>query len=206
MLSEDNRDYIIDDLHDNLLFKHMEFTPIVDVYRYGEGVELENPYILVEFLPANRNKFRSISDVIGNATPSGQYKQYGFCQLEMCSIYCYSGEFHKDYNLNGRKLTYALAEQVLTYIQKNWESILWSMYASLDRAESLWFIRDVSYYDQSKGSKVYCYSIDVYIRTQMRWNKVPDTFEEEDVVEQTMLYMKHTDEEEFSIIKHIDVS
>jgi len=206
MLTEDNRDYIVEEMHNDLTFTFNGFTPTVNVYRYGEGFDVEFPYILIEFLPANRNKFRSISDVIGDATPSGQYKQYGFCQLELASIYCYCGEFHNTYALSGRKLTYHLAEIALNYIQRNWEQILWDMNACIDRLENLWIIKDISRYDSDKGSKIYCYAIDVYLRTQMRWNKIPVGFEEEDIIEQIGVFGKSTQEDEYKLIKQIRVS
>ena len=91
MLTEINRQGLIEDLQKNINFSYQDYNPEVNVFRSGEGFNRENPYILIEFLPANRKKFRSISDVIGNATPQGEYKQYGWCQIELCSIYCYCG-------------------------------------------------------------------------------------------------------------------
>ena len=201
MLTEDDRDYITDTIYGDITFTYDGFTPKVDIFRHGEGIEIENPYILAEFLPANRSKFRSISDVIGNAedSPNGQYRQYGFCQLEHLSLYCYSGEFHNNYRVNGRKLTYALAETLLIYLQRNLEGILWGLDATLDRADNLWYIKDSSYYDENKGSKVYCYSIEVYIRTQMQWNKVPPNFGGEEICEQAGVYLKSTGEDEYTL-------
>lgn len=207
MFSEDEREFIIEDIQKNLNFRYLGFTPPVKVYRYGEGFERSLPYILIEFLPANRNKFRSISDFIGNATPAGQYAQYGFCQMEVINVYCYCGEFHNEWNLNGRKLTYHLAETVLKYVQRNWEQIFWKMYASIDRAETLYAIKDSSYYDDNTGSKIYCYSFDVYARTQMRWNKIPPTFDGEEIIEEiSELWIKSSNEgEEYKLIGKIKV-
>lgn len=205
MLTEQNRVDIIEDFQKNLHFKYMEFTPTVNIYRYGEGFEKKNPYILTEFLPAKRSRFKSISDVIGNATPNGQYKQYGYCQIELMSLYCYSGEFHDDNDLNGRLLTYALANTLLVYILRNLEQLLWKMYASFDRGEDI-NIKDNSYYDPNTASKIYCYSIDVYLRTQMRWDKIPNTFEEEEILEKISVFGKTTDQENYNLIKRIDVS
>ncbi len=202
MFNEEQREYIVEDMHKNLNFKYLEYTPPVNVYRYGESFEKKVPYVFIEFLPANRNKFRSISDYIGDATPAGQYKQYGFCQMEVINVYCYSGEFHDNFKLNGRKLTGHLAEVALKYVQKNWEIIFRNMYASLDRAETLWSIKDSSYYDDNTGSKIYCYSFDVYVRTQMRWNKIPTVFDgkEEICDEISKISVKTETEEEYSLI------
>ena len=202
MFNEDQRDFFVEDMHKNLNFKYLEYTPPVNVYRYGESFEKEVPYVFIEFLPANRNKFRSISDYIGDATPAGQYKQYGFCQMEVINIYCYCGEFHDNFKLNGRKLTGHLAEIALKYVQKNWEIIFKKMYASLDRAETLWSIKDSSYYDDNTGSKIYCYSFDVYVRTQMRWNKIPDVFDgKEEICDGiSEISVKTETEEEYNLI------
>lgn len=204
MLSEDNREYIIEDMHRNLNFKYQEYIPPVNIFRYGESFDKQVPYILIDFLPANRNKFRSISDYIGDASPAGQYKQYGFCQIEVITLYCYCGEFHNSFQLNGRKLTYHLAEIALSYVQRNWEQILWKMYASLDRVDTLYTIKDLSYFDETTASKIYCYSFDVYVRTQVRWNKVPPEFDidnDEEICEGiSETWVKTQTEEEYKLI------
>jgi len=206
MFNEEQREFIIEDMHKNLNFKYLEYSPLVNVNRYGEGFDKQFPYVLIEFLPANRNKFRSISDFIGNATPAGQYAQYGFCQMEAINIYCYCGEFHNDLKLNGRKLTYHLAEVVMSYVQRNWEQIFWKMYASIDRAETIYSIKDSSYYDENTSSKIYCYSFDVYARTQMRWNKIPLTFDgEEEIIEGITELLVKTQEEDYKLIGNIKV-
>lgn len=201
MFNEDQRDYIVEDMHKNLNFTFLEFSPPVNVYRYGESFDNKFPYVLIDFLPANRNKFRSISDNIGKATPAGQYIQYGFCQIEAINVYCYCGEFHDNFKLNGRKLTYHLTETVLKYVHKNWEQMFWKMYASFDRSETLFVIKDLSFYDDNTSSKVYCYSFDVYARTQMRWNKIPDSFVKEEIIEGiSEVSLKTQTEEEYKLI------
>ncbi len=207
MFNEDQREFIVEDAHKNLNFKYLEYTPPVNVNRYGESFDKEFPYVLIDFLPASRNKFRSISDFIGYATPAGQYAQYGFCQMEVITVYCYSGEFHNNFELNGRKFTSHLAETVLSYVQRNWEQIFWKMYASVDRAETLWALKDLSYYDENTASKVYCYSFDVYARTQMSWNKIPTTFDgEEDICEEiSEILVKSQTEEEYKLIGKIKI-
>lgn len=204
MLTEVNRKDLIEDLHKNINFSYQDYNPEVNVNRSGEGFDRKNPYILVDFLPANRKKFQSISDIIGNATPKGEYKQYGYCQIELCSVYCYCGEYIKERSINGRIFTNELATKVLMYIMRNWESILWKMYASFDRSEDI-VIRDVSTYDPDIGTMVYCYSIDLYLRTQFRWNKVPPDHTEEAVVLNAGVYLKNTTEENFNLLQNINV-
>jgi len=207
MLTEEQRAYLIDDLYKNLNFSYKSFSPRVNVYRYGESFDESLPYILVEFLPTSRNKFRSISDIIGYATEKGYYYEYGFCQIEEVTFYCYSGEFHNRNRLNGRLFTYSLAETVLRYIQRNWEYILAGMNASLDRNETYYGIRDSTYYNDITSTKIYCYSIEVFLRTQMRWNKVPIGYEGDDdkIVKTIGAYSKQSDEDEYSLIKRISI-
>jgi len=204
MLSEEQRAVLIDDLQENLVFEFQGYRPTVNVYRFGEGFERDQPYILVEFMPSSRAKFRSISYVIGNATPNGQYKQYGYCQIENCTIYCYCGEFPRQHNLNGRLFTYAMAETVLKWIQRNWEQLLWKMYASFDRGEDIFAITDESFYDPITSTQIYCYSLNLYLRTQMRWDKIPNQFTGEELVDIIGAYGKSTNEDDYNLIKRIE--
>jgi len=184
LLTEEYRATLIESLQKNLNFEYQGYRPLVNVYRHGEGFDRKNPYILVLFLPSNRHKFRSISDAIGKATPLGKYVTYGYAQIEKCSIYSYCGEFPSNFGLNGRFFTEAMALTSMKYVQRNWESILWDMYCSFDRGEDMWAIFDESFYDPNIGTQIYCYRLDIYIRTPVRWDKVPvDYDEEEDVLE-----------------------
>jgi hypothetical protein len=206
MLTEANRKDLIEDLQRNLRFDFQGYSPPLNVYRYGEGFDRNQPYILVEFLPSNRAKFRSISDIIGPATPLGEYKQYGYCQIENCIIYCYCGEFPKEFSLNGRFFTEAMATTTLRWVQRNWEQLLWKMYASWDRGEDMFAIYDESYYDPDTATQVYCYRISLYIRTQVRWDKIPERFAGEELVNIIGTYGKSTNEEEYRLIKRIEYS
>jgi len=170
----------VDDIN-GLDFTYKTFDPQVKVYRYGEGFSRENPTILVQFLPSNRKRFQSVGDVIGKA--KGDYYQYGFCQVELCTIHCYCQEEHetldKSTTINGRMLCYDMAEKCLNDVLKVWENILFDFNASLDRKETI-VIKDFSMYDSSTETRIYNYDIDVYLRTQFRWDKVPDGYEEDD--------------------------
>lgn len=204
MLSESQRAELIEDLQKNINFEYEGYTPPINVYRYGEGFDRTTPYILVEFLPSNRKKFQSISDVIGPATEKGQYYEYGYCQIEVCNIYCYCGEFPDDNKLNGRLFTYYMAETVLKWVQRNWEQLLWKMYASFDRAEDMWAIYDDSFYDPLTRTRIYCYRISMYLRTHVRWNKIPPTFTGDELVDIISVYGKSTNEEGYQLIKRLE--
>ena len=180
MLKETERNYLVDRIN-SLDFTYQSKNPNVKVYRYGEGFTKLNPLILVQFMPANRKKFQSVSDTIGKAV--GDYYQYGFCQIELCTIHCYCQEEHESVDkltvLNGRMLCYDMAEKCLQDVLKIWENILFDFNASLDRKETI-IIKDLSTYDPLTETRIYNYDIDVYLRTQFRWNKVPDGYNEED--------------------------
>ena len=180
MLKETERNTIVDRVN-SLDFTYQGVDPQVKVYRYGEGFSRENPTILVQFLPANRKKFASISDVIGKAI--GDYYRYGFCQIELCTIHCYCQEKHQSADkltvINGRMLCYDMAEKVLLDVLKVWENILFDFYASFDRKEAI-IIKDISTYDPVTETRIYNYDIDVYLRTAFTWDKVPDGYNEED--------------------------
>ena len=205
MLSSENRKDLIEDINENISFTFEEITPSIAVNRYGEGFKQQNPYILIEFLPANRPKFRSVSDVIGKATTNGQYKQYGYCQIEEVSLYCYAGEFHNENNVNGRDLVMHLADTVRIWILRNWEQLLWKMNASFDRSEDLNIIRDLSTYDPNTQSLIYCTKISFFLRTQVRWDKIPELFEGEEIVEKIGVFGKSTSEDEYEFIERIEV-
>ncbi len=180
MLTSTARNTIVDRVN-GLDFTYQSLDPQVKVYRYGDGFSRENPTILVQFLPANRKKFQSVSDVIGKAV--GDYYQYGYCQIELCSIHVYCQEKHKTADkltvINGRMLGEFLAEVVLEDVLKVWENILFDFNASFDRKEAI-VIKDLSTYDPVTETRIYNYDIDVYLRTQFRWDKVPDGYEETD--------------------------
>jgi len=180
MLKETERNTIVDRVN-SLDFTYQGKNPQVKVYRYGEGFSRTNPTILVQFFPASRKKFQSVSDVIGKT--KGDYYQYGYCQIELCSIHCYCQEKHQSADkttlINGRMLCYDMAIKCLEDILKVWENILYDFNATLDMKEAI-VIKDLSTYDPVTETRIYNYDIDVYLRTQFRWDKVPDGYEEGD--------------------------
>lgn len=195
MLTETQRATILDDLKDNITFEYDSWDPDVQIYRYKEGFDRELPYVMVDFLPTSRVKFRSISNAIGKATPLGKYIQYGYCEIEDVNIKCFAGEFHKDKTINGRLIASYIAETIKAHIFKYWDFILKPMRASVDFYENI-VVRDVTAYERRYGTKVYCYEIDIYLRTQQRWNKVPDGYEEE-VVEKIGMYLAEDEDSEY---------
>ena len=181
MLKETERNTLVDRVN-SLDFTYQSKDPQVKVYRYGEGFSRTNPTVLVQFLPANRKRFQSVGDVIGKA--KGDYYQYGYCQVELCTIHVYCQEKHESADkttvINGRMLGEYIADVILSDILKVWENILFDFNATFDRKETVPIIRDLSIYDPVTETRIYNYDIDVYIRTRFVWDKVPDGYEETD--------------------------
>lgn len=191
-LIEEQRDVFVDDFADNVDFFYEGFDPQVEVYRWGEGFSQEHPYILVKFLPTSRKKFQSLSDVVGRA--KGRFYQYGLCHLESITVTVYCNEFHESDDgeriVNGRKLCSFIAEKCLERVLKVWEDILKGFNASFDRKANIPIIRDLSMYDKETGTKLYNYEFDMMLRTQLRWNKVPDDYDEsDDIAERAILHV-----------------
>ena len=195
MLKETERNTIVDRVN-SLDFTYQGVDPQVKVYRYGEGFSRENPTILVQFMPSSRKKFQSVSDAIGHA--EGDYYQYGYCQIELCSVHVYCQEKHETADkttvINGRMLCYDIAEKVLVDVLKVWENILVDFNASLDRKEAI-IIKDLSTYDPVTETRIYNYDIDVYLRTQFRWDKVPDDYDEDEFAEIVEFEVEETQQE-----------
>lgn len=189
MLTTTARNTLVDRVN-SLDFTYEGVDPQVKVYRYGEGFSRTNPTVLVQFLPANRKRFQSVSDVIGKA--KGDYYQYGYCQVELCSIHVYCQEKHESADkttvINGRMLGEYISDVILSDILKVWENILCDFNASFDRKETVPVVRDLSTYDPVTETRIYNYDIDVYIRTRFVWDKVPDGYEETDDLAEILEY------------------
>ena len=186
MLTEEARGIIVDDVKaffDQYTYTigETDFDPDVEVFRHNEGFNTESPYVMVQFMPTTRNKFRSLADVTGIA--EGRFKQFSFCQIELCSLHFYCQRTHqnadKTVKLSGRLLCADMAEKLLERINKYWDTLLFKWGACFDNRESL-VIKDLSGLSEMHSTKIYNYDIDVYLRTQFKWNKVPDGYDSAD--------------------------
>lgn len=175
------RNALVDDIK-GLDFTYQSLDPQVKVYRYGEGFSIINPYIMIQFLPSNRKRFQSVGDIIGKA--EGDYYQYGYARVELCSIHVYCQEEHKNASktvtINGRNLCDFMAEKCQERMLKYWERILFDYNAAFDRKDTIPVIKDLSYYDEITETQIYNYDIDVYLRIPFTWDKVPEGYNEED--------------------------
>ncbi len=175
------RNALIDDIKDNVDFTYQTFDPQVKVYRYGEGFSRINPIVMIQFLPSNRKRFQSVSDIIGYA--EGDYYRYGYIRVELCTIHCYCQEKHETVDkttiFNGRVLCEFMAKKCLERVMKVWENILLDHYSSFDMKDTIPIIKDLSVYDEISETQIYNYDIDVYLRIPFTWDKVPDGYDDE---------------------------
>ncbi len=187
-LNTDLKNALIDDIKENVDFTYQTLDPQVKVYRYGDGFSRINPTIMIQFLPSNRKRFQSVSDVIGKA--EGDYYRYGYARIELCTIHVYCQEKHetadKTTTINGRILAEFIAEKCHERVLKVWENILFDYNASFDRIDTIPIIRDLSLYDEISETQIYNYDIDVYLRIPFTWDKVPDGYDESDDLVNTL--------------------
>ncbi len=180
MSDSDLRNALVDDIKDNVDFTYKTLDPQVKVYRYGDGFSKIHPSVLIGFLPSNRKRFQSVSDIIGIA--EGDYYRYGYARVELCTIHVYCSEKHETVDkttvFNGRMLGEFIAEQCLQRVLKVWENILFDYKASFDRVDTIPVVRDLSLYDEISETWIYNYDIDVYLRIPFFWDKVPDGYDE----------------------------
>ena len=206
MMIEEMRGAMVDDLHQNVDFTFNGLDPQVEVHRFGERFETDHPYVILNFLPSNIPKFKSVSDVIGKSR--GEHYQYGFCQVEVVSISAYVNEYQLqeiyENRVNGRLLCDHTVLKCLERVLKAWDDILGQWGAVLDTKQNFGAIRDSSYYDSEAQTQIYNYDIDLFIRTSLVWDKVVEPYDESDeIAESAMLEINEpiTNKKKIYVIK-----
>jgi hypothetical protein len=194
MLTEAERAVLVDDINsDRLDFEYDSWNPELGIYRFKEEFKKNLPYVMIEFLPANRSKFRSVGNAIG--INKGKYVEYGYCQLENVSFKAYCNEFHNSKTVLGRLLAENTLQVIRKHVLKNWNYLLRDMGACIDGAENI-TIRDVTAYNRTTATKIIVYEMDLYLRTQFRWRKTPDDYEPAPI-EKIGLYYKEDKDEDY---------
>ncbi len=176
MLTEEQREIIVNRIKDLDFTYNDEWDVDPKIYRGGGSFDKKHPSIVVDFYPTNRPKFRSVSHAIGKIEGT-DYVEYGYCQLEQCVIRCRCHEHHKNREYNGRNVIDFLSRKILTDIMREWDSILKGMNnACLDKLD-IPYPRDVSIYNANSGNWIFIYELSFFIRTQFRWNYKPEEVE-----------------------------
>lgn len=182
MLTEGKRGLLINDLQQNVTFEYKGWNINPRIMRERSGYPKKNPFITVGYYPTTRDKFRSISNVIGNYTEDGNYYEYGMCQLENVVIRSYANKLHKDREMEGRFIVSHMSNQIIWRILTAWQyGLLYSIYCSLDDANI--FPVDKSFFDSKKGTMFYINEISFNIRTPIRWNIKPDDYESKPILD-----------------------
>lgn len=199
MLTEEQREIIANFYQQQITWKYGDWEIDPLFIRSGAVKQKKRPCVIFDFHPTPRIKFRSISDAIGNATDQGEYKEYGFCQLEECSIRCYCFEKHNKSNLtNGRTLAEHMARLVAIATIRNLDGLLFQLNIAFDRIEDLGIPNDLSFFDPTTKSYFYIYEVKFMIRTHFRWNYIPQDYEEDTLVESITIKYKSDNEENYN--------
>lgn len=183
MLTEFQRRVYIADLDQNVDYTFGTWDVNPKILRHGEGFDKKHPYVTVRFLPASRDKFRSLSNYIGKAEGSNQYSEFGWCQLENVVISAYCHEQAQTRTIPGRLVAEFIIKQIATHILRCWDLLTNFSHACLDDIENVNYV-DRSVYDKTKSSKVYIYELSFYLRTQFRWDNLPEDFTEDVLIDE----------------------
>jgi len=179
MLNSNGRKLLIEDLQSmnfSYLYGNHTWVPALNVWRAGEGRERSLPHLSVDFFPTSRKKFASISDYVAKHDVDPEYSRFGYCELELVNVTIYANQHHSNGRVHGRLFCEWAMEEIRNRVLSRWESILYDVNACLERSITP-TINDVSAYLSTVGTKRYAYSMDVYLRTNVSWDNLPDGHE-----------------------------
>ncbi len=205
MLTEEQREIFVNDFKQNVTWEYNSWDIDPEIMREGATIKKKRPSIVMSFKPTSRMKFKSISDAIGNATDDGEYKEYGWCQLEQCVIRFYCNEHHKNRSYNGRTIAEYMARLGLTRVIRNWDGLFFQFGLAFDRQEELGVIDDVSVFDQRTKTWFYIFELSFMIRPHFRWNYIPDDYVEGELIAESIGINYKSDNEDDYKYKRISV-
>lgn len=171
MLTEVARGSLIDDLQNNVSYTYDGWSSSLNVWRAREHQEIDLPYVVVDFVSTSRKLFPSLGDYIGFIDDS--YIVRGYCELELVNISCLANKYHNNREVRGREFVTTILERIRNRILGHWNSILAEYGASIERGIAM-PIRDLTGYRGDVGTRKLEYDLDVYIRTDVRWDVKPD--------------------------------
>ena len=179
MLYESTHDKLIDDIQNQVDFSYGAWDPSIQVWRAGEGFKREFPYVAIDFIATSMKKFPSLADVVGRIDDI--YFTYAYCELELCTVTVFTKKYHNNNNVRGRNYAVVLANRIRTRILAFWNDILKDNKASIDRSKAM-PVRDLTNYRDESGDRVHEYDINIFIRTDVRWSRMPSTYEVEKIL------------------------
>lgn len=153
-------------------FSYEGWEPDIKIWRSGEGYKRELPYMAVDFIATNENKFNSMGGDIVERLDDFRYER-AYCELELVDITIYTSKYHNSGAIRGRDY----AEEIMLRIRKRifayWDDLLSDFNASRDRSKAA-PIRDLSKFNDNVATRIYEYNLSIFLRTDVRWYKGSD--------------------------------
>lgn len=184
---------LLDDIQDNVDFSYNGWNPTVLVWRARETNPKQLPYVVVDFISTSNPMFQSMGgDIVGEI--DDRYHEYAYCELELINISVCANKYHKNRTIRGNDWAKLIATRIRKRVYGFWNRILNPEGHSLDRKRRS-PIRNLSGYKPEVGTRWYEYDMDVYVRTDVRWNNKPE--DEDDIderAEKAYIQLKNTDD------------
>jgi len=179
MLYESTKDRMIDDIQNQVDFSYGSWNPSIQVWRAGEGFKREFPYVAIDFIQTSEKKFPSLADIVGRI--DDVYFTYAYCEVELVTITVYAKKYHNNNTVRGRNYAIIIADRIRRRILGFWNDILRDQNASIDRSKPT-PVKDLTNFRAESGDRIHEYELDVYIRTDVRWSRMPDDYEVDEKV------------------------
>jgi len=175
MLSEAGKIELIERLQTEIDFSYNGWDPPIQVWRAGEGFKRELPYVAVDFIETTMKKFPSFSEIVGAI--DDYYYEFAYCELELVTVSVYTRKYHNDNAVRGRDYAVDIMTKIRRDILAFWNDVLREYNASIDRSRAI-PIKDLTNFRTDTGDRVHEYELNVYMRTDVRWHRMPDDYDE----------------------------
>jgi len=164
LLSEEQRDTLIDSL-DILDHKYNGIGYNVEMIRAGEDLPIDNPFVVVSFLPTNEKVAMSLNNFLAKRD-NPYYNDFAYGEVEIVIIRA----FCKDQDLiGGRELAQAWLQEMERYIKISWTSLI--NYGSVDLYSFSPYREIYSYLIE----KQFGYEMSFKVITTNYWTDEPET-------------------------------
>jgi len=192
MLYETIKNRLLDDIQNQVDFSYGSWNPAIQVWRAGEGFAREYPYVAIDFIQTSMKKFPSMGDVVGIV--DDVYYTYAFCELELCTVSIYAKKYHNNNTVRGRNYAVVIADRIRKRILGFWNDVLKDNKASIDRSRAI-PVKDLTNFRARSGDRIHEYEVDVYIRTDVRWSRMPADYEVDEKLVEEVRGEIHSEEE-----------